>query len=489
MGVVRMAEFDEVAEIRALCRAAMGLRGRPKPLPDIDAVNFCILAQDIVVAALELGLHERWSPGRVRWCLNCVRAARINACVDRVDDYMDATVASCAIVPAWTDVLGSLFIVECQLRMLVMDAGASVEPDADPSLSADQDAGALTDAECAYWVKAERVRPLPMSDLSRELHAIMRRWSEPAAGEPTRMWCQAGLLCISRPLISGAHDHAEWTVDGPDGTTRPAPAFFRVMERANTLTGARTMLAAHVARLGAPEEAASVLRESDAGATRAWWQAFDVAHMTATLGIEVGEACLLATGLTPLDPYLMRGGAGGIPEENRSGPVSWILSNRYPDEVQAVRKQCEAVLDVGASLIELFSYTVQQACGFQWKNSCFVSDRQPVRALRKLRAYASSQMLRPLPLIVELAAGFVVLRGKDRPSVAAGDVVEAVAVWSRELVETHGGVLGRKANIRVILDTILSTGVGDVGPRADRVAERWATAAEAAGRTVQLHSK
>ncbi len=438
----------------------------PNPDAMLVAQTSCAL-HGYLKSALEDGIgHPTISHAhKLLVALSCVIYARVNFCAQQVGGGSNTSLNKTVVGP-WSDVLGMSFVTECQLRLLLADLSvALLQKDVDRSDGlgeppSDAPHAAVYGTEKARWMACRTgIEPTPMSVLKERMDEHMRGWNADRPGAQLGDALNtASLVTLAKPLSGSHHDVPEWVMScsNDESATQPAPAFIRYVERISTLDGARTELR-HVTGLRphhppAFEEVSGELRQH----LRDWWQRFDVAHMTAALGVEIGESCTLEAGtITPLDPYLMRDGRGGCPEENLESPASWILSTLYPDQVRAVRSRCEDVLANDVTLFEIFAYSARQTCDFDFKTACLASDRQPLHALHKLWQLQKSKAVKPLPVIIQLDH-FFVMYTRSRPCRVFGSRLDCLLAWCQTVLETYDGVVGRKLTIKELLKTMLA---------------------------------
>ena len=429
-----------------------------------------------------------------------IRLARVNLTVARQDRTAKNMSATKAVVAPWLDVYGASFIVECQIRLLLVDLAAACNISGTDKnvIAADLElpCSAIHRIEARNWNENTGVlTPVSMNVLKKDIQLIMGNWN--ASGDRMlaliKLLDRVSLTTVVRPIREDIYDVDDWVIrtetieehnDECTATSQPAPAFLRCFERASTLDGARTEMRSMVfqGETPPPIEAASSRTQTNKSNLHAWWQRFDVAHMTAALSVEIGESCTLEDRISPLDPYIMRNGLGGCPEENRLSPASWILSTLYTDEVRAVRDRCQDVLKNDVSLIEIFSYCVQQTCEFDFTTSCLVSDRQPFGALGKLRRLDMSNAVRPLPVIVQIDSIFALYQ-RNKSTKVYTTRLDVLTAWCEIILNDFNGIIGRKVSIKELILTVFS-------PQADAKTDESANVGRwkdvTAGRTVQL---
>ena len=476
----------------------IGRRVQLLPLCSRDTAKACRLqiaehlykVQTLIADLIQNGPAAAWAREdlfRVLHCICHVRTVRVALCEnDLASSCLEMDTGSRLVVAGWNDMYATLFIFECQLRLLAMDASTAAEAGdcgaAASAVSFLPESAPLLAEELGFWRRSlgTPFEALPMSAIRDLTQGIMSQWNaRPVTDDDTFTVCRilyASSLLVTLSDFPGSdmYDVPSWHHSGTQAAAmKPTPEFFRFVERAGMLHTARVVASAAMLEQSAPYTHVPLPPDTDAAAelVTAWWQGFDVGHITAGLHGTLTEECIADTALTPLDPYLVRGGKGGCPEENRLAPAMWILAERYIDDVDRLKKKADDFLSNEVSLFEIFNYTVMQTCGYKWLQHCYITDRQPLRMLKKQKMYTRTRMVRPMPMIIQCQNRFNVLSKRAEGGYAVYQCncrPEALAVWCKLVLEHSDGVIARRCNIKDVIQGILKA-VPASRPRATQL--------------------
>ena len=378
-----------------------------------------------------------------------LRMRRLEMTLASIERFMEYTPQERLRVQKWQNVHIAMVIVESQMRMLLADARAQ---DINGEATAPWplfESRPLHVAEQVFVREGRKCDAMSGSGLEAALLEYMRKWDS-RTSDPTRIWLAASLLVVAHPLSKELHD-----VSALFGEIGPTPIFLQLLDRSSTICAAGAILINTLGDL--PQAAAPDTTEALGLAMLAFHARFDHTKASGLLLAAAGETCVLTEGLSPLDPHLavlLHNDCQPCPEEHKALIASWVYRLCHPGKVQAMHAACEDAIRHPESILVLFDYNIKQAVSQSWFDQSFLSDRDPLLALRRLREYLRCDKRDPVPFVVRVGGAYSIVTKHTITHVSSS--AEALGLWARVVLDSHDGLLGRKRNATATLTYMLS---------------------------------
>jgi hypothetical protein len=342
------------------------------------------------------------------------------------------------------DALTCTFLVECLIRLVLLDCFGASADDAARAAFAERRAGweaenvracgsALNGYELAA-LTSSFIAPISMAAFSETFDDDLDAWrAAPLEVRRATVWLEAAYACIF---------------------LRPAGQFtdadnYSLLKMAHTSAESAMRIVA----------VASLRRGSDLAPPLENWNRDWMLAKTRFAGDEMSNTVRRASMATRIPSYVRRMDAGSAGKTEHELAAQWLT--KYANDMKVETEGGPAAMlarggaPSEACTLAVWDYVVQQRLKFSFKRLFWVTDQQPGELYQRMERYVKDTIVNPPPLLVTAWDGvYVVCRHPRDPTLELKmrykTVGDAIDKWCRLILLRRQGAVFANANVGVI---------------------------------------